>query len=148
MNQQRPEPHPGAEVHSITAAHVPRSVDQSVRIRRYLISMSIRTMCVICAVLIQGPLRWVFIAGAVLLPYVAVVMANAVGSGQRRPAGGPSPMRRIALPRDAEVRTDVPTDVRTGARADVRAAEGGRAEPGPGRRSAGWVEVDKSSTEV
>jgi hypothetical protein len=39
--------------------------------------MSIRTACLVLAVVVEGPLRWVFLAGAVLLPYVAVVMANA-----------------------------------------------------------------------
>jgi len=47
------------------------------RQRRYLISMAIRTACVIGAVTVgPGLLRWVLVAGAVLLPYVAVVLAN------------------------------------------------------------------------
>ena len=126
MNSQRPEPRSGAEIHQITAAHSPHSVDQSARVRRYLISMSIRTVCVVCAVLVEGPLRWVFIAGAVGLPYVAVVMANAVGSGHRRPPGGPNPVRRIALPREPDVRADV--------RADDRDPDAG-----PDLRAAGWT---------
>jgi hypothetical protein len=51
------------------------------RQRRYLISMSIRTLCFILAVVVHGPLRWVFVSAALVLPYIAVVMANAVGSG-------------------------------------------------------------------
>jgi hypothetical protein len=47
--------------------------------KRYLISMAIRTVCVVLAVFVGGPMRWVFIAGAVFLPYIAVIMANAVG---------------------------------------------------------------------
>lgn len=123
MNQQRPALPGNAEVQSITAAHTPRSVDQSARIRRYLISMSIRTVCVVGAVIVQGPLRWVFIVGAVLLPYVAVVMANAVGSGQAAGRGGPPPVHRVALPREADVR-------------DSPRAPAGEA---PARRSAGWT---------
>jgi hypothetical protein len=47
------------------------------RQRRYLISMAVRTACVIGAVAAgPGVLRWVLVAGAVLLPYVAVVFAN------------------------------------------------------------------------
>jgi hypothetical protein len=83
------------QIHQITDARTARSVDQEARIRRYLISMSIRTVCVICAVAIGGPLRWVFIAGAVALPYVAVVMANAVGTP--RPAARPEPVPKRAL---------------------------------------------------
>ncbi len=66
-----------AEVHSITGAQSSLNDDIGPRMRRYLLSMSIRTLCFIAAVLTTGPLRWVMVAGAVLLPYVAVVMANA-----------------------------------------------------------------------
>ncbi len=54
---------------------------------RYAISMAIRTVCVVLAVVVDGPLRWVFVAGAVLLPYVAVVLANA---GRERGGSGPA----------------------------------------------------------
>ena len=40
--------------------------------------MAIRTLCFIGAIVVgPGWLRWVLVAGAFLLPYVAVVMANA-----------------------------------------------------------------------
>lgn len=57
----------------------PRSTADEIRSRqrRYLLSMALRTACVIGAVVVgPGPLRWLLIAGAVFLPYVAVVMAN------------------------------------------------------------------------
>ena len=39
--------------------------------------MGIRTLCFIGAVVVgDGVLRWVLIAGAFVLPYIAVVMAN------------------------------------------------------------------------
>jgi hypothetical protein len=47
--------------------------------KRYLITMSIRTACFIAAFLAAGTLRWVFVVMAAALPYVAVVLANAVG---------------------------------------------------------------------
>jgi hypothetical protein len=51
------------------------------RQRRYVISMGIRTVCFVAAVLVgDGWLRWVLVAAALLLPYVAVVMANATRS--------------------------------------------------------------------
>ncbi len=62
---------------TITGAQAPLSADQRARTRRYLISMAIRTVCFIGAILASGWLRWTLVAGAVLLPYVAVVMANA-----------------------------------------------------------------------
>jgi hypothetical protein len=40
--------------------------------------MAVRTACFIGAVLVgPGPLRWVLVLGAFILPYIAVVMANA-----------------------------------------------------------------------
>ena len=47
------------------------------RRKRYAVSMSIRTLCFLGAVLVPVTwLRWVLIAGALILPYIAVVMAN------------------------------------------------------------------------
>ena len=62
---------------SITSARPPLGEDVNRRTTRYLVSMGIRTACLVLAVLVDGPLRWAFLAGAILLPYVAVVMANA-----------------------------------------------------------------------
>ena len=62
----------------ITTAAPSKAEEIAARQRRYLFSMAVRTLCVIGAVVVgDGWLRWVLIAGAVVLPYVAVVMANA-----------------------------------------------------------------------
>jgi hypothetical protein len=53
------------------------SFDQAGRKKRYLISMSLRTICFVGAIFAQGNLRWVLIFGAIFLPYIAVVIANA-----------------------------------------------------------------------
>lgn len=53
------------------------SKDQSSRARKYFISMMIRTLCFILAVILPTPYRWFAIFGAVTLPYVAVIVANA-----------------------------------------------------------------------
>ncbi|HEX6233272.1 MAG TPA: DUF3099 domain-containing protein [Jiangellaceae bacterium] len=71
-------------VQSVTTARPGRSDDLSARQRRYLWMMGIRIVCVPFALLVEGWVRWVFIIGAVVLPYLAVVVANAVG----RPAPG------------------------------------------------------------
>ena len=84
-------------MHSITAAAQAHSDDQDARIRRYLFSMGLRTICVILVLVIDHPVRWVFAVLAVILPYIAVVMANAVG-GRRRTPAGPAPVVRLALP--------------------------------------------------
>ena len=46
------------------------------RRRRYVLSMTIRTLCFIGAVLTDSWVRWVLVAAAFILPYIAVVMAN------------------------------------------------------------------------
>ncbi|WP_370017843.1 DUF3099 domain-containing protein [Planotetraspora sp. GP83] len=49
----------------------------------YLIKMGIRLICLILAVAVPAPwpIRGLFVAGAVLLPYLAVVGANQRGQG-------------------------------------------------------------------
>jgi hypothetical protein len=65
----------------ITTATRPRSQDIAARQRRYIFSMSIRTVCFILAIVFRSsPAAWFFIAGAIVLPYVAVVIANAGSS--------------------------------------------------------------------
>ena len=60
-----------------TAADDPRE-DQRKRQKRYLYSMSLRTICFIGALLVgDNVFRWILVAGAVFLPYIAVVLANA-----------------------------------------------------------------------
>ena len=73
-----------SNVQSVTTAHAGRSDDISARQRRYLWMMGIRIVCLPFALIVDGWARWVFIIGAVVLPYLAVVVANAVG----RPAPG------------------------------------------------------------
>jgi hypothetical protein len=78
----------GQEVFSITSAPESHSSELGAREKRYAISMGIRTLCFVGAVIVTGPLRWILLTGAVFLPYVSVVMANA---GVRRKGDGPSP---------------------------------------------------------
>ena len=62
---------------SITTAQSGLTLDQAVRQRRYFISMMIRTACFILTVLLPSPYRWIALAGALTLPYIAVIAANA-----------------------------------------------------------------------
>jgi hypothetical protein len=85
----------------VTTAPIARAEEQRGRQRRYLISMGIRTICFVGAVVADGWLRWVLVAGAVVLPYVSVVFANTEG---RRDDGylladpGPADVRPQLLP--------------------------------------------------
>jgi hypothetical protein len=66
-------------VQSVTSAPASGSDDQAHRVKRYLLTMGIRVVCGALALFTEGWLRWTFVALAVVLPYIAVVMANAVG---------------------------------------------------------------------
>ncbi len=47
--------------------------------RRYLIAMGLRVVCFVLAIVTSGWVRWTLVVAAVVLPYIAVVLANAVG---------------------------------------------------------------------
>jgi hypothetical protein len=65
----------------ITTAGTSRGEEIAGRQRRYVLSMGIRTVCFVAAIVVgPGWVRWVLVAAAVLLPYVAVVMANATST--------------------------------------------------------------------
>ncbi|MDO8731197.1 MAG: DUF3099 domain-containing protein [Actinomycetota bacterium] len=84
-----------ADVFNITSAQRALSSEQTGRTRRYLVSMGIRTVCLIAAIVTPGWPRVVLIAAAVSLPYLAVVIANggrendAVGDLGVRPSMAP-----------------------------------------------------------
>lgn len=85
MNSRR-EPAPSA-----TSLDVSPEDDSRARTRNYLITMAIRTACLILLVVIR-PYGWhtvVLAIGAVFLPYIAVVMANARAT--RRVTGATAP---------------------------------------------------------
>jgi hypothetical protein len=112
-------------VHRITQAPEALAVDQSRRERRYLAQMGVRVLCFLLAVTlwnhVPAAVSWVLIAGAVVLPYVAVLLANA-GRERREVSStpmdprmiGPAPERRQVLdtrddqhgPDDQAPRTD------------------------------------------
>ena len=86
--ETRKEPK-GEPVYSITSAKSGASDDIFSRELRYGISMGIRTVCFVSAVIawqtIGGWLPWVLIAAALVLPYTSVIFANA---GVRQKASG------------------------------------------------------------
>ncbi|MGW7820610.1 DUF3099 domain-containing protein [Streptomyces puniciscabiei] len=119
------------QVFRITGARTGLAEDVRGRQRRYVISMTIRTVSVILAVSLWNVERYVavvaLVAGA-LLPYIAVVIANA---GRERPPSLPStfitaPMRPMITPRAEEAGAEsVPED----AAAQPTGAHGERPDP-------------------
>lgn len=67
-----------AQVQLVTTARRPHSEEISGRARRYLISMGVRTACLVLAIFVlHGWLRAIAIVAAIVLPWLAVVLANA-----------------------------------------------------------------------
>lgn len=100
------------EVHRITSAPRSQADDQHARIVKYTVSMAIRAVCLILAFVVTGPMRWVFVAGAVVLPYVAVVLANAGREPTPPPPESPSvpPYGSLGPPPDVDARHEPPED--------------------------------------
>lgn len=66
------------QVHLVTSAKPAHSEEMSGRTRKYLLSMGIRTVCLVLAIFVlHGWLRLIGIAAAIALPWFAVVIANA-----------------------------------------------------------------------
>jgi hypothetical protein len=68
----------------ITTAASSRNADIAARQKRYLLSMTLRSLCFVGAIVAAlahiGWLWPILIAGALILPYVAVVLANATNT--------------------------------------------------------------------
>ncbi|MCB7137285.1 DUF3099 domain-containing protein [Cellulosimicrobium marinum] len=98
MSTRRTGGRPVEVVPSITSAQQPLAEDQARRTRRYLVQMGIRLVCFVAAIAVWSTLPWltfVLAAAAVVLPYVAVLGANA---GRDQVHYDTSPMEHRALP--------------------------------------------------
>ena len=62
---------------SVTSVGQSPDEERRDRMKKYLISQVVRVVCIILAVFVQGWAMWIFFAGAIFLPYFAVVLANA-----------------------------------------------------------------------
>ncbi|MBZ2194553.1 DUF3099 domain-containing protein [Ruania sp. N2-46] len=89
------------------------------RTKRYLITMGIRTVCFALAIVVTITwLRWTFAALAVVLPYLAVVAANAGGDRRAAPGTqvdqpalpGPHPAPAAEYTSAEQVRPDAPAE--------------------------------------
>lgn len=82
----------------ITDAPGAASAELSRRQKRYVITMLFRLACFVAIFFVPGVWRWVLGAGAVFLPYIAVILANQVDS--RRIAGRSGPAAEAAAEPD------------------------------------------------
>ncbi|QYX81066.1 DUF3099 domain-containing protein [Streptomyces akebiae] len=113
------------EVFRITGARQGLADDVRGRQRRYIISMSVRTLAVIAAAVLWNVERHVAVVALVLgavLPYIAVVIANA---GRENAPSLPStfvraPMRPMIAPSAESVPEDSAADPAEGRRSEPR----------------------------
>lgn len=88
-----------ADATLITSAPRHRSLDVEERQRRYLVTMGLRTLCFLAFLVVPGWWKLVALAGAALLPAVAVLLANNI---DRRP---PPPLPPVPEPSTAQAIT-------------------------------------------
>lgn len=84
----------------ITSAAHGRTLDVETRTRRYLVTMGVRTFCFLAFLVVPGWWKVAALVGAVVLPLIAVLLANnsdhrpppvfAEGDGEERLALPPS----------------------------------------------------------
>lgn len=74
--------------YSVTSAGVNPAADRAHRERMYYLAMSLRVLCVVSLFWVRGWGVFVALAGAVLLPWFAVMIGNAVAH-----TGGEAPSR-------------------------------------------------------
>ncbi|MCC3291141.1 DUF3099 domain-containing protein [Arthrobacter sp. zg-Y1110] len=96
----------GESVPRITDAPSPHTDEMRARMIKYSVSMGIRVVCLFLMFFVHGWLLWVVIAGAVVLPYFAVIIANG-GSDTRLMTGSDAMIERppataLDAPRVAE----------------------------------------------
>ncbi|MBF4995142.1 DUF3099 domain-containing protein [Arthrobacter gandavensis] len=90
----------------ITDARSAHTDEMHARMVKYTVSMSIRMVCLFLLFFVHGWMLWVVVAGAVVLPWFAVVIAN--GGSDSSNLGGDSPYEAPA-PQQLEARvSDAP----------------------------------------
>ena len=82
---------------------LPPSPDDERRTRmvRYTIAMSVRLVCLILAVVVPDWWKVIPIIGAVVLPYIGVVIANNVSRGPSTAVARPGAVVRVEPDKDA-----------------------------------------------
>lgn len=71
-----------AKTQSITTVSESPEDERKARMLKYTVAMTIRVLCIVAALFVEGWLMWLAFAGAIFLPYFAVVLANAQGPRQ------------------------------------------------------------------
>ena len=96
-----------AKTQSITTVSESPDDERKSRMLKYTLAMTIRVVCIVVAMFVDGWLMWLAFAGAIFLPYFAVVLANAQGP---KP-GEISRVNQVIKPVDASPSTEPTTKI-------------------------------------
>ena len=91
-----------SKTQSVTSLEISPELERRNRFIKYTIAMIVRVVCIVLAV--SFPLGWitlVFAAGAIFLPYFAVIIANAQGSSSNRSSSKSAEAPTISISADA-----------------------------------------------
>ncbi len=91
-----------SKAQSVTSLEVSPEIERRNRFIKYTVAMIIRVICIVLAVSV--PLGWltlVFAAGAIFLPYFAVIIANAQGANSSKSATKSAEAPTISISADS-----------------------------------------------
>lgn len=114
-----------AQQYKVTSVGVNPAKDRAYRMRMYFATMTLRVLCIISLFWVRGP--WIILVaiGAIVLPYVAVLIANAVSHVGGEAHETPTPLELTSSEAsEVTAQDDVRSDAQTGETAsnDVTAA--------------------------
>lgn len=79
--------------YSVTSAGINPAEDRAHRIRMYFIAMSLRVVCVVSLFWVRGWWLIIPVLGAILFPWFAVMVGNAVAHGGEQKLDAPDPLK-------------------------------------------------------
>lgn len=107
MNSKAAEPAGAAadpaDAYNITDARTAHTDEMHQRLVKYSVAMGIRMVCLILIFVLDGWLKIIAVAGAVLLPWFAVIIANAGSDTTNEHAGAlldQAPLAELEAPRE------------------------------------------------
>lgn len=86
---------------SVTTLPAAPGDDRRARMIKYTVAMVIRVICIVLMLYVQGWWLLLFAAGAIFLPYFAVIIANSATSPSRDDVERPGP-RALRGPESAD----------------------------------------------
>ncbi|MFF2369352.1 DUF3099 domain-containing protein [Agromyces sp. NPDC058110] len=121
---------------SITSLPPSPEAERRSRMIKYSIAMSVRLLCIFAMLFVQGWWLAVCAVGAIVLPYIAVVIANVGGSGLGGAVERPGGIVPVSGPGSASAGSaQQPSDPDGGSSGPDRGSpepDGGSPDPGPG----------------